>query len=73
MSSNQKLNYSSVLPLYVQCTYIYTKLGNFYSDIEIPIIRGFNLAKTIEISANRGHLLSRDTALLLRCRRGNVS
>ena len=29
------------------------------------------MAKTIEISP--GHLLSRDTALLLRCRRGNVS
>ena len=65
---------STVEPcMYPSFVSTYTMLGNFYSDIEIPIIRGSNLAKTIEISPNRGHLLSRDTALLLRCRRGNVS
>ena len=46
-------------------------LGNLYSDIEMSHNQRFQFGKTIEISP--GHLQSRDTVLLLRCRRGNVS
>ena len=53
----------------------YTMLGNFYSDMEMSHNQRFQFGKkkNIDISTNRGHLLSRDIALLLRCRRGNVS